>query len=109
MTSYDFQKQPSIGVLRKRCSENIPQIYRRTPMPKCDFNKVALFLRTLLGGLLLLDFPVALIIVTAKTQDFNVRIFVLLCALSYYDTTLILYDKLFKCLKNGCNKSARFS
>ena len=29
-------------VLRKRCSENMQQIYRRTtPMPKCDFNKVA--------------------------------------------------------------------
>ena len=31
------QKQPSIGVLRKRCSENMQQVYRRTPMPKCDF------------------------------------------------------------------------
>ena len=37
-----IQKQPSRGVLRKRCSENMQQIYRRTPMPKCDFNKVAL-------------------------------------------------------------------
>ena len=25
----------------KRCSENIQQIYKRMPMPKCDFNKVA--------------------------------------------------------------------
>ena len=30
----------SRGVLKKRRSENIQQIYRRTPMPKCDFNKV---------------------------------------------------------------------
>ena len=30
------------GVLiRKRCSENMQQIYRRAPLPKCDFNKVA--------------------------------------------------------------------
>ena len=29
------------GVLRKRCSENMEQIYRRTPTPKCDFDKVA--------------------------------------------------------------------
>ena len=36
------QKQPSRGVLRKRCYENMQQIYKRTPMPKCDFNKVAL-------------------------------------------------------------------
>ena len=37
-----LQKQPSRGVLSKRCSENMQQIYRRTPMPKCDFNKVGL-------------------------------------------------------------------
>ena len=30
------------GVPRKKCSEDLLQIYRRTPMPKCDFNKVAL-------------------------------------------------------------------
>ena len=36
------QKQPFRGVLRKRCSANMLQIYRRTPVPKCDFNKVAL-------------------------------------------------------------------
>ena len=36
-----IQKQPSIGVLIKRCSENMLQIYRRAPMSKCDFNKVA--------------------------------------------------------------------
>ena len=34
-------KQPSWGVLRKRCSENMQEIYGRTPMPKCGFNKVA--------------------------------------------------------------------
>ena len=37
---FNPQKQPSIGVFIKRCSENIPQIYRRTTMSKCDFNKV---------------------------------------------------------------------
>ena len=34
------QKQPSKGVLMKGCSNNMQQIYRRTPMPKCNFNKV---------------------------------------------------------------------
>ena len=34
------QKQPSRGVLRKRFSENMQQIYRRTPMSKCEFNKL---------------------------------------------------------------------
>ena len=34
----DLNKQPSRSVLRKRCSENMQQIYRRTPMSKCDFN-----------------------------------------------------------------------
>ena len=36
------QMQPSRVVLRKRCSENMQQIYRRIPTPKCDFNKVTL-------------------------------------------------------------------
>ena len=36
---YNKQKQPFRGVFKKRCSENMQQIYRRTPMPKCDFNK----------------------------------------------------------------------
>ena len=35
------QKQPPRGVFKKRCSENMQTIYRRTPMLKCDFNKVA--------------------------------------------------------------------
>ena len=39
--NYDKQKQTSRGVLSKRCSENMQQIYERTPMPRCDFNKVA--------------------------------------------------------------------
>ena len=42
LTGSKLQKQPSIGVLRKRCSENMQQIYRRTPVLKCDFNKVAI-------------------------------------------------------------------
>ena len=37
-----LQKQSSRCVPGKRCSENTQQIYRRTPMPKCDFNEVAL-------------------------------------------------------------------
>ena len=32
--------RPEVGVLQKSCSENIQQVYRRTPMPKCDFNKL---------------------------------------------------------------------
>ena len=39
---FNIQKQPPRGVPRKNCSENVQQIYRRTPMPKCDFNNVAL-------------------------------------------------------------------
>ena len=37
----DWQKkQPFIEVIMKRRLENMQQIYR-TPMPKCNFNKVA--------------------------------------------------------------------
>ena len=31
-----LQKQPPRAGLRKSCSENMQQICRRTPMPKCD-------------------------------------------------------------------------
>ena len=41
MRYFSAQKQPPRGVPRKKCSEIMQQIYRRTPMPKCDFNKVA--------------------------------------------------------------------
>ena len=40
-TSSIFQKHPSRGVLTEMCSDTMQQIYRRIPMPKCDFNKVA--------------------------------------------------------------------
>ena len=37
----DFSCRSS-HVPRKRCSGNMQQVYRRTPITKCDFNKVAL-------------------------------------------------------------------
>ena len=39
---FSIQKQPFRGVPRKRYSENMHQVYRRTHMPKCDFSKAAL-------------------------------------------------------------------
>ena len=38
--SSNIQKQPSRGVLMKKCSENMQKIYRKVPMSKWDFNKV---------------------------------------------------------------------
>ena len=38
---FALRKHPSRGVLIKSCSKNEQQFYRRTPTPKCDFNKVA--------------------------------------------------------------------
>ena len=35
--SFLISEAALIGVLRKSCSKNMQQIYRRTPMPKCDF------------------------------------------------------------------------
>ena len=37
-----LQTQAFRGVLRKMCSENMQQIYRRKSVPKSDFNKVAM-------------------------------------------------------------------
>ena len=36
--SLSIQKQSFKGVLIKRCSEYMQQIYKRTLMPKCDFH-----------------------------------------------------------------------
>ena len=36
------QKQPSRCAIKKRCSGNMQQIYKRATMPKYDFNKIAL-------------------------------------------------------------------
>ena len=38
----DISKAANQRCSSKRCSEIIQQIYRRAPMPKCDFNKIAL-------------------------------------------------------------------
>ena len=35
------QKQLPREVSRKRCSKNMQQIYKKTPMLKCEINKVA--------------------------------------------------------------------
>ena len=37
---HKIKKQPCRDVLRKRCFENIQDIYRRTPMSKYNFNKI---------------------------------------------------------------------
>ena len=49
LTNNYNQEQPPRGVLSRRCSENMQQIYRRTPMLKCDFNKNALILPTVVS------------------------------------------------------------
>ena len=41
MYKIQIKKQPTRVVPSKRCSEQMYQIYRETPMPKCDFSKVA--------------------------------------------------------------------
>ena len=42
------QKQPSRCVLLRKYFQNFHQIYCKSPMPKCDFNKVALQQNTFL-------------------------------------------------------------
>ena len=46
----NVQKQPSRGVIRKRCSENMQQIYRRKPMQNViSINFKATLLKSLFG------------------------------------------------------------
>ena len=40
-SSESVQKQPPRGVLKKRCSKNMQEIYRKTPIQKRDLNTVA--------------------------------------------------------------------
>ena len=53
-----IQKQLFRDVPRKRCSENMQQIYRRTPMSNCDFNNVAELWFCLKNSVLVLVGPV---------------------------------------------------
>ena len=69
------QKQPLADVPRKTYSENVQQIYRRTPMSKCDFNKVALlhifrtpFLKNNIWWLLLHPAPKLNVSLLVKSQ-----------------------------------------
>ena len=38
--NFKFRQQPFRDVLKKRCYENMQQIYKRTPMPKCVSTKL---------------------------------------------------------------------
>ena len=38
--TWQIQKRPPRGIPRKRCSENMQQIYREQPMLKCDLIKL---------------------------------------------------------------------
>ena len=40
------QKKPSRDLFKKRCFENMQQIYKRTPMRKCDFKNLLHIFRT---------------------------------------------------------------
>ena len=42
---FTIQKQHPGGVLKKRCSENMQQIYRRTPFPNDTFGRLLLTIR----------------------------------------------------------------
>ena len=50
-----FRKQPSRGVIKKRCSKSMRQFYKRIPMPNSDFNEVTkqLYEITIAKGVLL--------------------------------------------------------
>ena len=76
------------GVLRKRCSENVQQIYRRKPMLKCDFNKVAK----------------QLILKTQKKSDGNkkVKLQIQNQCLLYHSNIFIRNVSILYLLKNQC-------
>ena len=101
-TKDTLQKQPSRGVIKKSCSENMQQIYRRTPMPKCDFNKVALELywNCTSKWVLSCKFAVSFQTLFLRTP--------LDCCFWYFSSfiglsVLLMYTKLFINFRNGTN------
>ena len=91
--SIQCRKHPFRGVLIKRCSENMQQIYKRTPMPKCDSNFIEITLRDVCS-------PVNLLYVVFRTPFSkntsrglllqclsNHTIISLLCDLNFIQTT----------------------
>ena len=82
------QKQPSRGVLRKRCSESMQQIYRRAPLLECDFNKVAE------GTLLKLHFGMGVLLLLHDWYGWLVYIL----ASSHPRILTFLYPCLYSCI-----------
>ena len=58
-----FKGSSPLGALMKGCSENLQQIYKRTPKPKCDFNKVAQLL------LIVANFLTVIFLITCSHWD----------------------------------------
>ena len=59
----NVQKKSCRGAIKKRCSEKMQHIYRRTSTRKYDFNKVAKFLNVLIMFLFSMKY---LYLLTAK-------------------------------------------
>ena len=91
--SIQCRKHPFRGVLIKRCSDNMQQIYKRTPIPKCDSNFIEITLRDVCS-------PVNLLYVVFRTPFSknssgglllqclsNHTIISLLCDLNFIQTT----------------------
>ena len=100
----NLQKQSSRGVLKKRCSKNIHQIYRKTPMPKWNFCKVVCsFIEiTLRHGCspvnLLYIFRTPFLKNTSRRLLLNLRNYCYSKYITNYIKTYILYSAYFHCL-----------
>ena len=91
-----LKKQASRGVLRKRCSENMQQIYMRTAMPKCDFNNIfrTPFPRNTSGWLLLQLFSCQLDVLCVWSNSFLFRVYI-------FDAITLLTDNEVNFNKHG--------
>ena len=104
---YKYTQRQSPGVVpRKRCSETMQEIYRRTHMPKCDFNKVALLCNFVEIALRHGCFPVNLLHIfrTPFPKNFSRRLLLNtlredVCTNKYASNTLYLENKSRKIFK----------
>ena len=122
---WHWQKQPPRGVLKKRCSENMQQIYR-TPMSKCNFNKVAFqlywnhttarvfsckfsehhFLRTPLNGCFYIKCSLTMDsrnqILAPNSQDVTVKFKQILCNIRILENIISSNTLMVKSTDNSC-------
>ena len=106
LTEINLVRSSHPDVPRNRCSENMQQIYRRTTMQKCDFNKVAkqLYWNHTSAGLFSCKFAAYF-----QNSFFIKHLWVAASALLFYDFECLMFNIIKLQNKLSLNRLNRFS